>query len=653
MMGWQNTRPVAPRENQPPLALRAAQPGFTPGRRDISPLLDLLLELAADQDSQMRAAERALARRADLALPAALERLAVAPDPRARARLLRLAARLAGVPADGGQISAPADGATADSATADGAPEHAPADGAPEHAPADSAPASAPADSAPAHSAPADGATADTAPAVARAAVASAAVAALTDGDARVRRQAALALARIRAAGAEDALLAAWQAEPELTVRRALASALGIVGGERALAALRSAEPDASDPELRRLVERAILTASRTLERGHASSIDASAAPPAPMPVLLRCRAGLERLLAAELVAGGWPVAAIASARVETVLGGPLASLFGLRLHHGVGFPLPARAGPAVHAVVDALDSPEASAMLAAFTRGPVRFRVDWQRGGHRRGEVWRIAGAIAARRPDLVNDPTDSTWHVHVIEGDQVQVVLEPHKLEDPRFAYRVADVPAASHPTVAAALARLSVTHSLAPADDVVWDPFVGSGLELCERGLLARSRRLVGTDVSSEALAAARANLDAAGVAAELVTADALAHHVAGVTVILTNPPMGRRVLRGQAQPVLEGLLERAAALLPAGGLLCWISPVPGQTRARAAQLGLRLLDAHAVDMAGFAAEIQVLRAEKPPTGQGRPDGRTRGGGNPAQRPRAGSRAGATRSRRGRSA
>jgi 23S rRNA G2445 N2-methylase RlmL len=363
--------------------------------------------------------------------------------------------------------------------------------------------------------------------------------------------------------------------------------------------------------------------------------------------VLLRCRAGLERLLAAELAACGWQPAAIAPGRVETLLAGPLASLFHFRLHHGVAFPLPARPGPAGRAVVDALLSPEATAVFGAFTRGPVRFRVEWERGGHRRAEIWRIASDIAARRPDLVNDPTDSTWRVRVSEdGAMVLVALEPRKLDDARFAYRVADVPAASHPTVAAALARLAVTHSLAPADDVVWDPFIGSGLELCERGRLAPFRRLVGTDVSADAIAAARANLDAAGVAAEVGVADALAHEVPGATLILTNPPMGRRVLRGRAQPVLVGLVERAATLLPAGGLLCWISPIPGETRARAAAVGLRLLDAHTVDMGGFAAEIQVLRRER--ARGGAPAG-SRG---PARPRPAGSPDGARRTRRARS-
>jgi len=533
---------VTGRESQDSILERARAAGFTPGRRDIAPLLDLLV---TGEDRDVRAAEGALARRADLALPAALARLVDAGEPAARARLLRLAGRVAG-------------GASAD----------------------------------------------------AREQATAAAIGALADPDPRVRRQAALALARTGAG--EDALLVRWADESDLSVRRALASALGQSGGERGLAALRAAST--TDPELGRLIERGILTASRTLDRAHESRIDAAAAPAAPVPLLLRCRAGLERIMAAELVAAGWPVEATAPGRVETRLAGPLESLFHHRLHHGAGFPLPLRAGPAARAVVDALTSPEAGAILSAFTRGPVRFRIEWERGGHRRAEVWRIAGEIAARRPDLINDPTDSTWRVRVAEdGDAVAISLEPRKLDDPRFAYRVADVPAASHPTVAAALARLSVTHSLAPADEVVWDPFVGSGLELCERARLAPFRRLLGTDVSEAALAAARANLDSAGVRAELLAADALTHDPAGATLILTNPPMGRRVLRGRAQPVLERLVERAAALLPAGGVLCWISPVPGQTRARAAAAGLRLLDAHAVDMGGFAAEIQVLRRE----------------------------------------
>src|SRR5690606_6875210 len=162
---------------------------------------------------------------------------------------------------------------------------------------------------------------------------------------------------------------------------------------------------------------------------------------------------------------------------------------------------------------------------------GAVRYRIAWAAGGHRRAEVWRIAREAARRRPGLVNDPTRSTWQCRVDDGGgQVRVELEPRRLDEPRFAYRVADVPAASPRAVAGAPAG-------APA------------LGRAGGGLLAPARRLRGRDTAAPSRDAARRNLDAAGVAAELTRADALAHAPAGVTCIVSNPPMGRRVLRGQ--------------------------------------------------------------------------------------------------------
>ena len=171
-------------------------------------------------------------------------------------------------------------------------------------------------------------------------------------------------------------------------------------------------EERAADAELDRIAERARITAARTLSRGETSTIDLEAAPVSPLRVLLHCRAGLERLLADEAALGGWPVAAVAPGRVDTVLSGPLGSLFRLRLHDGFGFPLK----PAPDAVA-ALVSDEASALFATFTRGAARFRVSFGGGGHRRAEVWRIAREVAARRADLVNDPSGSSWQVVVSE--------------------------------------------------------------------------------------------------------------------------------------------------------------------------------------------------------------------------------------------
>lgn len=533
-------------QDHPPLLERAREPGFTPGRRDIAPLLDALV--AADGDDQARDAERALVRRPDAATGAALARLSADVEVPGRARLARLLGRLAG-------------GAGVED----------------------------------------------------RAAAAARLAELLDDASARVRRQAALALGRFGDAAPTRELVAAWSREREAPVLRALAEALGKAGGAVALAALEERrEERAADPELERIAARARITATRTMSRGEASDIDLDAAPPAPLGVLLQCRAGLERLLADEARAGGWSVAAVASGRVETVLSGPLGSLFRLRLHDGFGFPVSAAPD-----AVTALTSAEVGAIFSAFTRGTVRFRIAFAGGGHRRAEVWRIAREVAARRADLVNDPTGSSWQVVVNERPGAVVLeLEPRRLDDPRFAYRVAEVPAASHPTVAAALAWLAVEHSLDPAADLVWDPFCGSGLELVERALRGPVRALAGTDVDPAALEAARQNLSSARMSAELCAGDALAGDAPPATAIVTNPPMGRRVARGRAEDLLLGLIDRAADILPAGGVLCWISPHPGKTRSRAARRRLRLLAAQTLDMGGFAAEIQVFRKEADP-------------------------------------
>jgi 23S rRNA G2445 N2-methylase RlmL len=193
------------------------------------------------------------------------------------------------------------------------------------------------------------------------------------------------------------------------------------------------------------------------------------------------------------------------------------------------------------------------------------------------------------------------------------VRVELVP-TVGDPRFSYRQGDVPAASHPTIAAALARLAG----AGPNDVVWDPFVGSGLELCERSLLGPSRRLLGTDLDVAALDVARENLRAAGARSfELVRADALAFRPAErPSVILTNPPMGRRVHRSAD---LGALLERfvahaAAVLAPDRGRLVWITPMPDRTGAAARRAGLSPQFERDVDMGGFRARMQVLTAAR---------------------------------------
>src|SRR5262249_7748340 len=155
-----------------------------------------------------------------------------------------------------------------------------------------------------------------------------------------------------------------------------------------------------------------------------------------------------------------------------------------------------------------------------------------------------------------------NADWTAQLTEsGDEL--LLIPRLQPDPRFDYRVRDVPAASHPTVAAALARLSAPRS----DDVIWDPFVGSALELIECAKLSPAARVLGSDPDPRALSAARENLERAGISkAELSLGDASTFTPEGVTLIVSNPPMGRRVARDGTLPrLLEAFVAHAADVL----------------------------------------------------------------------------------------
>jgi predicted RNA methylase len=441
-------------------------------------------------------------------------------------------------------------------------------------------------------------------------------VLALGDHDEPVRRAAATALGKLRPLEAGAALSSALARETVAASRRAMIEALGKVGGEAAHAAI-TAEGARGDPAVARETERAAVRIERTSMRDPSSSVDLGRSPKQPTAIVLRCRKGLEPILleevpgelGARIATGG-----LLGARVEGTLRGPLDSLFAARTWLSLGFPLPPRPSgeDLAEAVVAALTSPPAISILRRFTVGPLRYRVAFRAGGKRRAVVWRVAAEVQRHAPDLVNDPVASPWEVVVHEARGALALELVPNLPDARFAYRTGDVPAASHPTIAAALVRAAGGRD----GDVVWDPFAGSGTELCERALAGGCATLVGSDVDPRALAVAKANLEACGAHnVTLVVGDAASLRPPGPapTLIVTNPPLGRRVQRTAAlAPMLDRFLAHAADVLAPGGRLAWISPFPQRTRAAAAKAGLSLARAFAVDLGGFEAELQVFVA-----------------------------------------
>ena len=407
---------------------------------------------------------------------------------------------------------------------------------------------------------------------------------ALADGDPRTRKAAARGLGRVE--GHAPALREALARETRPEVERALLEALGKVGTAADMDAVSQTKGDVHTERVRR-------EAHHRLTRDEAREVPSRIAPEREVPceLELRCRNGLEPLLAGELPGShvNGPGIVLTSARsLREVAIARIWTTVAVVLHRGTH------------------DDPAAiirrsAPLLRSMTEGVVRWRVEWVGAGHRRSATRALAEQ--ASESGFINDPMGADWEIEVLPD---RVVAIPKSWDDGRFAYRVADVPAASHPTIAAALARAAGRRD----DDAVWDPFVGSGLELVERARIGGCRMLIGTDTDERALAAARKNLKSADVrGARLERADARTFRPEEVTLVITNPPMGRRI---QAAPELGELLSRSleniTQAIVRGGRLVWITPHPRATNRVLERARMRMTRNLVVDMRGFAANLQ---------------------------------------------
>ena len=449
----------------------------------------------------------------------------------------------------------------------------------------------------------------------------------LLDPDRKVARAAVIALGKLPQPSllVESRLIELWSRWTESADRRAIAEALGKIGGPSSLTLLSSVGQPSDQSVLSTVIGKATQRLSRTVQRAEAPAVEsrvrATVPLPAEWPVTLRLRAGVEPILLIELQRAGITPLSIERSktlgepsRMTIPWSRPLGELFALRTFVDLAFPLSLQPFDLadvrmITEVASALSNPAVETLLRALTDGSLRYRWELIGVGPRRSFLHKLAQEVSERLPYLVNDPTDSPWQFELLLRDEraVGLSLVPKQLVDPRFAYRHKMVAAASQPTLAAALARL-----LSPrAGDVVWDPFVGSGGELCEVSNLAPGVRLIGSDREPAALATARANTDAAAARVELLCGDALSLWPSGVTCVISNPPMGRRVCRGELEPLMIRFVTHVARKLPPGGRLCWLNPMPNQTSLLAEGLGLARSAAYPVDMNGFWAQMELWR------------------------------------------
>ena len=263
---------------------------------------------------------------------------------------------------------------------------------------------------------------------------------------------------------------------------------------------------------------------------------------------------------------------------------------------------------------------------MTAATAGEPRYRLEFAGRGHQRGAVRQVVDRAYALSPSILNDSRQSLWSVDVIpetssstpsgRGESM-VELRPRLYPDPRLGYRQDDIAAASHPPLAACMVRLA---GVKP-DEIVWDPFCGSGLELVERSLRGGVVMAYGTDLDAKAIAVARENFDAArrdnprmgGARAEMVECDfrdaaTKAGISAGsISLMITNPPLGRRVRIKDMQGLFSDLYAAASCALKVGGRLVFVNPL----RTGPSDPSLKLEFQKTVDLGGFNCRLEMYR------------------------------------------
>ncbi|MFB3883997.1 MAG: TRM11 family methyltransferase [Thermodesulfobacteriota bacterium] len=435
----------------------------------------------------------------------------------------------------------------------------------------------------------------------------------LQDPTEKVRRYAMTALPKLGAGASEEAaLLSLLRTTPVGREKKFLSQALDKIGGRATLDAV--AEAPGFFPQ----TEQKVKAGMERRKRPSAIRTETIFSDLKGVRIHLRCRKGLEEILRDEVKDDKrFRIAEVRSGLVaiRPAAAFSLSHIYTLRCFATMGFFLghvrSSNPTESIDALASIITSRLSQSILTAFTEGSIRYRLEFVSKGHQRGAVRLLANRAYAICPDILNDPQKAPWSMDLQpEGDGISVELRPKLTPDPRFTYREGDVRAASHPPLAASMARLAGRVK----NEIVWDPFCGSGLELIEAARLGGVERIFGSDLSAEAVAVSRANFEASrvkGLQAKFAICDFRDYakieglEPGSVTLIVTNPPMGRRIRVPNMRGLYEDLFGVAARVLKPGGRLVFVNPLRIEPRDRSLQLKYRKV----VDLGGFNCRLEM--------------------------------------------
>lgn len=439
----------------------------------------------------------------------------------------------------------------------------------------------------------------------------------LQDPEERIRRYAINALPKLGSGQEEEKAVLALIGQAEGgNESKFIAKALDKIGGEATLEFLGKNGEALPLRTLQKVTANSARSQSATVVR-----MDAAVSVMEGLQVRLRGRRGLESWMVQEVQTSA---RTRRSFRIERIRPGnvtlvplrpfTLGDLYSLRCFGTVALVLgqvPSLSGRDLPEKLARMIASDVSRrVLAVLTEGPIRYRLELIDQGSQGALVREVVTRAFALSRELLNDSRQAPWAIDVhpyLQGGTVE--LRPRLSPDPRFAYRQDDVPAASHPPLAAAMARLAGPR----VGEVVWDPFCGSGLELIERSLLGGVKQVFGSDLSEEAVRIATANWKAAGIAGatgvftgcDFRDWPALSgQRERTITLMISNPPMGRRVPVSNLRGLIGDMFETAERMLVPGGRLVMANPFRAMTVPRS----LRRTYRKTVDLGGFDVELE---------------------------------------------
>lgn len=343
-----------------------------------------------------------------------------------------------------------------------------------------------------------------------------------SDDDAKLRKNAAMALGRLKCTPSLGILKQAVETETMDWVKPSIILAIGAIGGGRSKEILHTIVPNTNAQK--EAVRKALGLAENSVP--DAKWVDGKKI----TGVYAEVPAGLETIAIQESRKIGFPADRACSGLIhwqENIL--PNDVFPRLRCIHNLLIPLAVAKAP-IHSPMTKWPDEVIIDQLTALLRGSqyIKNWKDWlEIDADTVNFRFFLAGEKVSpriiKKLSRISRDTLGQWKWFdnpysysvelglMIMKKNIALVIRPSFMKDQRFMYRQKDVGASINPVVAACLAFLAgPSHG-----GCVTDPTCGSGTLLIESAFLDDAARLQGIDISPRAIAAATTNIESAGL------------------------------------------------------------------------------------------------------------------------------------------